>query len=168
MIPHLFYYQLVVLGLLWLCVMLHYTWPSRCAVAPPQPAALVKSPRQRSHEPKPFAGLTHKPPCARCEHEAAHPTPQPPVRPAPMLPTNRRPRAIDTSRHCCPHATCDDRGWVGLGNLRANGHPSGGPWRQCHCTACQGYFLETQGTIFHGKRIAVELIVRVMACLAEG
>ena len=31
-----------------------------------------------------------------------------------------------------------------------------------------GYFLETHGTIFHGKRVAVELIVRVLACLAEG
>ena len=56
----------------------------------------------------------------------------------------------------------------GLGNLRANGHPSGGPWRQFHCTSCQGYFLETHGTIFHGKQAAVELIVRVLACLAEG
>jgi IS1 family transposase len=60
------------------------------------------------------------------------------------------------------------RGWLGLGNLRANGHPSGGPWRQFHCTSCQGYFLETHGTIFHGKQAAVELIVRVLACLAEG
>jgi IS1 family transposase len=55
-----------------------------------------------------------------------------------------------------------------LGNLRANGHPSGGPWRQFHCTSCQGYFLETHGTLFHGKQAAVELIVRVLACLAEG
>jgi IS1 family transposase len=55
-----------------------------------------------------------------------------------------------------------------LGNLRANGHPSGGPWRQFHCTACDGYFPEHHGTIFHGKRVAVELIVRVLACLAEG
>src|SRR4029453_17436187 len=30
------------------------------------------------------------------------------------------------------------------------------------------YFLETLGTIFHGKRASVELIVRVIACLAEG
>jgi IS1 family transposase len=85
-----------------------------------------------------------------------------------MPPTNRRPRKIDTSRPFCPHGPCDYRGWVGLGNLRANGHPSSGPWRQFHCTACKGYFLETHGTIFHGKRIAVDLIVRVMACLAEG
>ena len=62
----------------------------------------------------------------------------------------------------------DYRGWLGLGNLRANGHPSGGPWRQCQCTACEGYFLEHHGTIFRGKQGAVELIVRVLACLAEG
>jgi transposase-like protein len=57
---------------------------------------------------------------------------------------------------------------LGRGNLRANGHPSGGPWRQFHCTSCQGYFLETHGTIFHGKHAEVERIVRVLACLAEG
>jgi hypothetical protein len=57
---------------------------------------------------------------------------------------------------------------VGLGNLRANGHPNGGPWRQFHCTACGGYVLETQGTLFHGKHVSSELIVRVVACLAEG
>jgi IS1 family transposase len=70
--------------------------------------------------------------------------------------------------HFCPHDGCDYRGWLGLGNLRANGHPSGGPWRQFDCRSCQGYFLETHGTIFHGKRLSVELIVRVLACLAEG
>jgi IS1 family transposase len=36
------------------------------------------------------------------------------------------------------------------------------------CVACRRYFLETLGTIFHGKRASVELIVRVIACLAEG
>ena len=79
-----------------------------------------------------------------------------------------RPRQIATARHCCPHAPCDYRGWLGLGNLRANGCPSGGPWRPCHCTACNGSFLETHGTLLHGTRIAVELIVQVLACLAEG
>src|SRR4030095_4710348 len=103
-----------------------------------------------------------------CEHEASHPTPPPPVRPAPMSPSNRRPRKVDTSMHFCPHATCDYRGWVGLGNLRANGHPSGGPWRQFHCTACKGYFPEHHGTLFHGTRVSVDLIVHVIGCLAEG
>jgi len=36
------------------------------------------------------------------------------------------------------------------------------------CVSCQGYFSETLGTIFHGKRASMELIVRVIACLAEG
>ena len=70
--------------------------------------------------------------------------------------------------HFCPHRHCDYRGWLGCGNLRANGHPNGGPWRQFYCTSCKGYFWETHGTIFHGKQAAVELIVRVLACLAEG
>jgi len=68
----------------------------------------------------------------------------------------------------CPHRHCDDRGWLGLGNLRANGHPNGGPWRQCHWTSCQGSCPAHHGTIVHGKQAAVELIVRVLACLAEG
>src|SRR5262249_43435418 len=58
--------------------------------------------------------------------------------------------------------------WLGLGNVRANGHPNSGPWRQLHCTACQGYFPAHHGTICHGKQAEVELIVRVLACLAEG
>jgi IS1 family transposase len=57
---------------------------------------------------------------------------------------------------------------VGWGNLRANGHPGGGRWRQLLCIVCHGYFLETLGTIFHGKRSSPDLIVRVIACLAEG
>jgi hypothetical protein len=47
--------------------------------------------------------------------------------------------------------------------------PSGwGRWRQLLCIICRRYFLETLGTIFHGKRVAPELMVRVIACLAEG
>jgi IS1 family transposase len=85
-----------------------------------------------------------------------------------MPPTNRRPRTVDTSQHFCPHAGCRYRGWLGRGNLRANGHPNGSPWRQFYCMSCKGYFLETHGTLFHGKQAAVELIVHVLACLAEG
>src|SRR5262249_45446263 len=66
------------------------------------------------------------------------------------------------------HRGCRYRGWLGRGNLRANGHPGGGPWRQFHCTACEGYFPEHHGTLVHGKQGAVELIVHVLACLAEG
>jgi IS1 family transposase len=168
MIPHLFYYQLVILVLVWLCVMLPHLWPTPSSGLPKKPAAPIKPKRNRSSEPKPFTGLTHKPPCALCEQETVESAPAPPVRPAPMPPTNRRPREVDTSRHFCPHRHCDYGGWLGLNNLRANGHPSGGPWRQFHCRGCDGYFLETHGTIFHGKQAAAELIVHVLACLAEG
>ena len=167
MIPHYVYYQLAILGLLWLCVILHYLWPSRDAWPPQPPAAPLPLKRKRSHEPKPFEGLTQKPHCAACEHAANYPPPPPPRQPEPMPPTYRRPCAIDTSRHFCPHAGCDYRGWLGLGNLRANGHPSGGPWCQFYCRSCHGYFLETHGTLFHGKRLSVELIVRVLAYLAQ-
>ncbi len=168
MIPHQFYYQLVVLGLLWLFVMLHLAWPSRDVTTQTKPAKPITPRRQRATDPKPFAGLTHTPHCARCAHEAAHPKAPPPVRPDPMPPTHRRPRTVDTSRHFCPHTGCRYRGWLGLGNLRANGHPSGGPWRQFQCTSCEGYFPEHHGTIFHGKQVAVERLVHVLACLAEG
>jgi transposase-like protein/IS1 family transposase len=168
MIPHLVYYQLLVLGLLWLFVMLSLAWPNPSGAQAPRPATPITLRRTHGKEPKPFVGLTHKPHCAACEQEAMPPLPPPPGPPDPMPPTNRRPRAIDTSMHFCPHTNCDYRGWLGLGNLRANGHPSGGPWRQFHCTSCKGYFLETHGTIFHGKQGSVELIVRVLACLAEG
>ena len=161
MIPHLFYYQLVVLGLLWLCVMLHAVWPSRGAESQPRPAeaAPLKSKRKRSREPKPFAGLTHKPHCALCAQQTAEHTPAPPLRPNPMPLTHRRPRTVDTSMHFCPHLNCDYGGWLGLNNLRANGHPSGGQWRQFHCTSCDGYFPEHHGfTAAFGDRALCHIL----------
>jgi IS1 family transposase len=165
MVSHLFYYQLALFVLVWLFVMLHVTWSKPGLPTPPVPA---QPKRNRSNEPKAFEGLTKKPHCALCERDTAHLKPPSPVPPEPMPPTNRRPRTVDTAMHFCPHTDCDYRGWLGLNNLRANGHPSGGPWRQFHCTSCDGYFPEHHGTIFHGKQAAVELIVRVLACLAEG
>jgi len=106
--------------------------------------------------------------CAVCAHDVTHPKPPPPLRPEPMPPPPRRPRVLDTSRPFCPQAGCDYRGGLGLGNRRANGQPSGGPWRQWYGRSCQGYFLESHGPICHGKRISVERSVRVLACWAEG
>src|SRR2546427_13166122 len=55
-------------------------------------------------------------------------------------------------------------------SLSSNGtwHPSGGPWQQLHCTACESYFLETHGTPLHGKRVPTELLVWAVGALAEG
>jgi transposase-like protein len=79
-----------------------------------------------------------------------------------------RQRAIDTRQQFCPDHGCVYYGWVGRGNIRANGHPGGGPWRQFHCLGCQGYFQETHNTPLHGKRVSPELLVWAVGALAEG
>jgi IS1 family transposase len=167
MVSHLFFYQLVLVALVWLCLMLHWAWPSDPATCspPPEPTPPVpKRPRKR----RPFAGLTTKPHCDACAH-ASDLRPEAPCPPPPRIVSTRgRRRQVDTSTHFCPNPDCAYRGWVGWGNLRANGHPNGGPWRQLLCVACHRYFLETLGTLLHGKRTSIELIVRVIACLAEG
>src|SRR5215468_2887865 len=168
MVSHLFFYQLGLIALVWLCVILHWVWPSDSATAYPTTLEPTPPRPKRRREPKPFAGLTTKPHCDACAHVSA-PRPHPPSAPPPRIVMTRgRRRQVDTSMHFCPNPDCAYRGWVGWGNLRANGHPSGGPWRQLLCIACRGYFLETLGTLFHGKRASVDLIVRVIACLAEG
>jgi IS1 family transposase len=165
MVSHLFFSHLALCVLVWLLVMLRLMWSKRGVSSPPGSG---KPKRPRATEPKAFEGLTHKPHCPLCERATPPPQAPPTVPPDPMAPRNRRPRTVDTSRHFCPHLGCRYRGWLGRGNLRANGHPNGGPWRQFYCTSCQGYFLETHGTLFHGKQVAVERIVHVLACLAEG
>src|SRR5262249_52809127 len=168
MVSHLFFYQLVLVALVWLCVMLQWAWPSDpAAVCPTTPEP--PGPRPKRHRaPTPFAGLTTKPHCDACEH-ATDPRPQAPAAPPPrLMPTRGRRRQVDTSAHFCPHPDCAYRGWVGWGNLRANGHPNGGPWRQLHCTSCDGYFQETHGTPLHGKRVAPEKLIWAVGALAEG
>src|SRR5262245_63207396 len=100
MVSHLFYYQLALLAIIWLFVMLHITGSKPGLPAPPVPA---QPKRKRSSEPKPFVGLTHKPPCVLCEQATGARAPAPPVRPDPMPPTNRRTRTVDTSMPFCHH-----------------------------------------------------------------
>ena len=168
MVSYLFLYQLMFLGLLWLCVMLHYAWPNECTGGDQRPSKPLPPPRKRSSDPQPFPGLTRTPPCAACAQAHEH-GPQPPGCPPPrMAPTRGRPRQVDTSHHFCPDPDCRYGGWVGLGNITANGHPSGGPWRQLHCSRCGGYFQETHGTPLHGKRVSPDMLVWAIGALAEG
>ena len=168
MVANLVFYQLALIALLWVFLLLSWVWPSEPAAARPIPPTPVPPPRKRSTAPKPFAGLTHTPHCEACAQGVVT-RPQAPCPPPPrMVPTRGRPRHVDTSRHFCPHPTCAYRGWVGLGNLSAHGHPSGGLWQQLHCTAWESYFLETHGTPLHGKRVPTELLVWAVGALAEG
>jgi hypothetical protein len=125
MVSVLFFSQLVLVALVWLCLILHRAWPSDTAVCPMTPEPPPPRPK-RKREPTPFAGLTPKPHCDACEHTTDS-GPQAPSAPPPRLgPPRGRRRQVDTSHHCCPNPDCAYRGWVGWGNLRANGHPNGG------------------------------------------
>ena len=70
MVSHLFYYQLALIALVWLCLMLQWAWPSDPATCPPPSEPTPPKPK-RHREPPPFAGLTTKPPCDACEHASA-------------------------------------------------------------------------------------------------
>ena len=122
--------------------------------------------RQR-RKPEEFQGLTKKPVCEACQATASHQTERP--IPPPMIKSKRgRPRKVDTHKHYCPDQECQYYGWLGRGNMRANGHPNGGQTRQLQCKACQSYFAETMGTIFYGSRVPAETKLRAIAALAEG
>ena len=168
MVSYHVFYQLMLLGLLWLFLMLHVVWPSTRPAQKQRTTQPITPPHKRSKEPKPFLGLPHKPHCDACEQGVASRRESPCAPPPPLVSTRGRRRHVDTSQHFCPDPACAYGGWRGRGNIRSNGHPSGGPWRQLYGSRCKGYFLDTHGTIFPGKRVAVDLIVRVIACLAEG
>src|SRR6516165_10849390 len=83
MVSHLFFYQLTLIALVWLCLMLQWMWPSASAACPTIPEPLPPRPK-RHREPQPFAGLIKKPHCDACEPAIA-PRPQVPATPPPRL-----------------------------------------------------------------------------------
>src|SRR5712691_8866205 len=111
MVSDLFFYQLGLIVLVWLCLMLQWVWPSdSAAVCPTAPEPTPPVPK-RHRELTPFAGLTTKPPCDACAHATA-PRPQAPAAPPPRLvPTRGRPRQVDTSQHFCPYPDWAYQGW---------------------------------------------------------
>ena len=167
MVDSLLFYALPLIALLWLGVIRYEQWARSRAWARPTTRKLATPLPQHAQTPKPFPGLTHKPSCAACEQGPApvEPVPLPPL-PLPSSPG--RPRQVDTSTQFCPQPHCAYYGWVGLENIRANGHPSGGRWRQFQGRSCQQYFLETHGTPLHGKRLAPEVLVWAAGAVAEG
>jgi transposase-like protein len=168
MAPNSLFYPLLLAALVLVCLIIHIGWLDPLRAVPPPPVKPDKPRRKRSKEPKPFTGYLQKPLCEACEH-GLDSRPKTPGSPPPaIIFTRGRRRTVDTSGHFCPDPDCAYRVWLGLGNIRSNGHPGGQPWRQFQCVSCQGYFYKTHGTIFHSKRSSPELIVHVIACLAEG
>src|SRR4029453_13555201 len=112
MVSHLFFYQLVLVALVWLCVMLQWAWPSDPATCPPPSEPTPPEPK-RHREPTPFAGPPPKPHCDTCEHSTAPCPPAPSTPPPRIVPTQGRRRHVDTSMHFCPNPDCEIGGWVG-------------------------------------------------------
>src|SRR3989440_1769841 len=168
MASNLLFYQLLLVALVCLCFVLHALWPgARTGV---RPTLLQPSPPRpkRSRELKPFAGLLHKPLCAACEQaaESGHKAPR---TPPPLLTYARgRKRTIDSQNQFCPDVDGSYYGWLGRGNIRANGHPGGNPWRQFQCVSCLGSFHQLHGTPLHGKHVSIDTLVWAVGALAEG
>jgi IS1 family transposase len=163
------FYQLLLIAFGLLCLLVHVALADGPPREPKTPLEPTPRRRRRSKEPKPFAGLIHQPLCEACEQgdDTRPKTPEPGSPPPVITFTRGRRRTVNTQAHFCPDPDCSYYGRLGLGNLRANGHPGGKAWRQLQCVSCYGYFYETTGTL-HGKHASPERIVHVIACLAEG
>jgi hypothetical protein len=104
-----------------------------CLVARPSQGHISQAPQAGQaptnplQSPKPFTGFIHKPLCEACE-QGADSRPKAPGAPPPLLtfPRGRR-RTVNTPSHFCPDPDCAYHGWLGRGNIRANGHPGGQP-----------------------------------------
>jgi transposase-like protein len=141
MVANLFFSQLVLIALGWLFLMLHWLWRSAPASTRLTTAPPLPLPRERSKAPKPFPGLTRQPHCDACAQDVTRHR-EPPGAPPPRLVSLRgRRRQVDTAHHFCPDPAC---------------------------RRCGGYFLETHGTPFHGKRVFPDTLVWAIAALAEG
>ena len=169
MVSELFFYQLALIALLWLCFMLPWVWPSERVIPgstlPPPPLL----PRKRSREPKPFAGLTRKPPCAACEQAHEH-VPQPPSWPATPYRAHAGTAAPGGHRAAfLPQCQLRLSGLGGLGQLVRQRASEWWPLAAILLHGLRGLFSgDARHTIPHGKRVAPDLLVGAVGALAEG
>src|SRR3989442_6058970 len=86
MTPDPLFSQLLLVGLVWLCLMRHVVWPSDRAAAGPTTPRPAKAPPKHSSDLKPFPGLTRTPTCAACEQAHKHVPNYPVARPPASCP----------------------------------------------------------------------------------
>ena len=130
MAQNLLFCQLLLIALVLICLLIHVWWPDTPRATLHRPLKPDKPQRKRSKEPKPFPGLLHKPLCEACEHSLGSRPTAPGAPPSVMIFTRGRRRTVDTQQQFCPAPDCSYYGWLARGNIRANGHPGGQPWRQ--------------------------------------
>ena len=166
MVPDFFFSQLALIALVWLYLMLHWVWPSDPAAC--STTAAFSSPRPKpKREPTPFAGLTTKPPCDACTRPR-----RPPARPLSSAPApGAHAGATTAGGHFYPFLPEPGLCLSGLGRLGQSPRQWPSQWRSLAAAAvCRlsPLFSRDPRHDLHGKQASVELIVRVIACLAEG
>src|SRR4029453_6095697 len=103
MVSNLFFYQVVLIALVWLFLLLSWLWPSEPTTVPPSPSKPVPPPRQRSKKLQPCPGLTSKARCEACEQALETSMLAPPSAPPPKITSTRgRRRHVATSQHFFP------------------------------------------------------------------
>jgi len=133
------------------------------------PRELARQRRRKAlAESRSLPGLARRPVCGECQADTRQK--EDPPRPPPRWPEPKRGRrqVVRPTWQYCDEPECEYYGWPGLGNLRANGYPNGGRWRQWHCQACQQFFIETRGTPLYRRAVAPKLVHQVLTGVAEG
>jgi hypothetical protein len=67
MVPHVVFYQLLVVALVVICLLIHVWWPDAPSASPPAARTPDTPRRKRSTAPKPFPGFLYTPLCVACE-----------------------------------------------------------------------------------------------------
>ena len=74
----------------------------------------------------------------------------------------------DLSRFCCLNPDCADHGKRGRGNLTVTALYGPRRTRMLRCRTCTARFSERKGTPLFDTRLSPELVVAVLAHVAEG
>ena len=71
---------------------------------------------------------------------------------------------MDPQTVFCPNSACHARGHVGKGNIRVHSRKD----RRYICDECGHTFTATRGTVFYRRRLAPDVIVKIITLLAHG
>src|SRR5215510_10198918 len=118
MVSHLFFSQLLLVALVWLCVMLQWVWPSDPAAACPTTPEPTSPPPKHHRERNPFASFPTPPHCDACEHA-------PSLRAQKAQRENKR-LSEPKERSRCEHAKSSRNWTTGCGESSLSGAGSAG------------------------------------------
>jgi len=114
-----------------------------------------------------IAWLYQQPLCDACEQALDARITAPSAPPPRLIGTRGHRRTVAAQQQCCPTLDDSDHGGHGRGNICAHGQPGCQSWQQLPCVPCHGSCSEMHSTRVYGQRSSSDLLVRVIACLAE-